>query len=104
MSDLRTPHGLVECKRTVSVVYEVRLCGRVVDVSDRRDEAIAFAKRYRGAAEVWCVSGTIRVVDGTERILPEKDRARGASAHLKGQRSKFTALRGPGRIVEARVW
>jgi hypothetical protein len=84
------------------VKYEVRVAGKVLVSTDKRHVAMGAMQGYRNA-EVWCVTTYARTVEGTEMILPEKDRARNASAHLKGVRSKFVSMKAHDRAVEARI-
>ena len=85
------------------VRFEVRVAGKVRLSTDQRERALLSARAHRNA-EVWCVTTFGRKIEGSDMILPEKDRARNASSHLKGTRSKFVSMRAYDRAVEARIY
>lgn len=75
----------------VVIVFAIKVEEKVVRIIEtgRVDAMRAFAPHERDPRySLWAVTPRTRRIEGAERWLPEKDRARGASTHLKGTRSK----------------
>jgi hypothetical protein len=88
----------------MTCIFVLKIAGKVVsEPYVKRGEAIDAARRRKGA-EVWYVATEWREDPDKRQILPEKDRAKGPSAHLKGMRSKTVRHYVPCGVEQARVF
>lgn len=74
----------------MSILFLIRFNGTMIQTFETRHAALfAFEVHKRDSRyTLHAATPQTRRVEGAERWLEEKDRARGKSAHLKGRRSK----------------